>query len=33
MFNLLNSNIIEIYDSNKLRKEKFMGNEIFTITL
>ena len=28
MFNLLNSNIIEIYDSNKLRKEKFMGNEI-----
>ena len=33
MFNLLNSNIIEIYDSNKLRKEKFMGNEIFSITL
>ena len=33
MFNLLNTNIIEIYDSNKLRKEKFMGNELFSITL
>ena len=33
MFNLLNTNIIELYDSNKLRKEKFMGNELFSITL
>ena len=33
MFNLLNTNIIELYDSNKLRKEKFMENELFSITL
>ena len=28
MFNLLNTNIIEIYDSNKLRKEKIYGKRI-----
>ena len=33
MFNLLNTNIIELYNSNKLREEKFMEKVLFSITL